>query len=212
MKNIFNGHTIMVLFITVAVFFSACEDLDFQERFEFDPEVPELTPYENITAWEFLELDPTGEFDTLKQVIQLAGLESLYSSTSTNYTYLLLKDEVFKEELIEALTGAEDGDLTEVDPARLQHLLRYHTLETYVDQGPELLKEMNVDYIFQSLVPGDTGRVSIRRNVWLQFQFNISPLVGVTKKPIRNQVATNYVFSNGIAHIFNNQYMRAVPF
>lgn len=208
-SKIFNYIAIIILFAIV----TSCGKLDFQDKFEFKPDIPELTPYKDLTAWEFLELDPKKEFTYMKQAIELAGLKDEYINNSTKYTFLLLKNEAFTAsgQALQALTGRSNGDLATVPKERLIKFVKYNILEKYVDQGPEHLVIVNRDYIFQSLVPGDEGKVSIRRNVFLSFAFNLSPLLPVTKKGT-NQVTHNYVFKNGIAHFLNTQYIRAVPF
>lgn len=198
---------------------SSCEKLPPQERFVFDAEIPDIQPYKNLTAMEFLELDPGNEFNYMRQIIKLADMESYYSADVKDRTYLLLRDTAFIEGyprrnrntydgLIKDLTGSFTGDITTVDTARLKNLLKYHILDTYVAQNT--LKQRETYYLYPSLLPGLDGRVYIKRSVFLGFTINRTGDLPFSKK-FTSEVEHNYVFKNGIAHLLG-QYVRVKPF
>ncbi len=215
-KNLGNLMVLGFLMLTIA----SCKKLTLQDKFEFNPEVPILEPYKNMTALEFLKLDPKNEFNYMRKVIALTGMEAEYSGEIKNRTYLLLKDTAFVTGfsnypgITKDLTGVDKGDLATVDVARLKKLLSYHIINEYVDQLSPSLPKKQVDYFFQSLVPGDEGRVSIKRTEFLGLVFNNSSLIpnvpSGTKK-VNSLVQANYVFKNGVGHLFSN-YIRYKPF
>jgi hypothetical protein len=215
-KNLGNLMVLGFLMLTIA----SCKKLTLQDKFEFNPEVPILEPYKNMTALEFLKLDPKNEFNYMRKVIALTGMEAEYSGEIKNRTYLLLKDTAFVTGfsnypgITKDLTGVDKGDLATVDVARLKKLLSYHIINEYVDQLSPSLPKKQVDYFFQTLVPGDEGRVSIRRSELLGLSFNQSSLIpnvpSGTKKNT-NLVQSNYVFKNGVGHLLSN-YIRYKPF
>lgn len=218
-KNL--GYLMGLSILVMAV--SSCEKLPVQDKFVFNPEVKVLTPFKNLTAMEFLEKDPGNEFHYMRQIIRLTEMESYYSADIKDRTYFLLRDTAFiqgyphrrtkkptYDGLIKDLTGSFTGDLSKVDTARLKKLLKYHILNQYVDQGPAILKRKQTYYLFHSLLPGDDGRVYIKRNEFLQFTINQTGDLPYSKK-FTNEVEHGYIFKNGIGHLLG-QYIRVKPF
>jgi hypothetical protein len=221
MKKYFKNLGYLMVLSVLITLVSSCEKLPVQEKFVFNPEVKVLTPFKDLTAMQFLELDPGKEFHYMRQIIHLAGMESYYSADVKDRTYFLLRDTAFIEGypkrnrntysgLIKDLTGKSNGDLTKVDTARLIKLLKYHILDQYVDQGPAILKKKQTYYLFHSLLPGDDGRVYIKRNEFLQFTINQTGDLP-NSKMFTNEVEHGYIFKNGIGHLLG-QYIRVKPF
>lgn len=221
LKKLGNLMILGLLIIAIA----GCKKLPLQDKFEFNSEVAELTPYKGLTALQFLQLDPKNEFNYMRQVIKLTGMEAEYSVDMTKRTYLLLKDTAFVDGypngsgvnqytgVTKDLTGVNKGDLSKVNVDRLKKLLNYHIINEYVDQFSPLLPKRQVEFFFQSLVPGVEGTISIRRTEFYGFNFNTSSTIptGTAGKKTTNRVQHGYVFKNGIAHLLSN-YIRYKPF
>ena len=110
---------------------------------------------------------------------------------------------------------------------RLKKLLSYHIIgDKYIDQFSQLLPIRQTEYLFQSLVPGVEGTVSIRRDEFYKFFFNQSAVIqtgtgtvvgsgpNVSRsngKSQTNRVQHNYVLKNGVAHLLSNS-IRYKPF
>lgn len=222
-KNI--GYLIALGFLLIV--FSGCKKLPLQDRFIFDSEVAELTPYKGMTALEFIKSNPNNEFKYMLQIITLAGMESEYSGSMTDRTYLLLKDTAFVDGypgtngvntytgITKDLTGVNKGNLATVNVDRLKNLLKYHIIPQYIDQFSPALPQRQVEFFFQTLIPGTEGTISVRRTEFYGFNFNTASTIptgpATTGKKTTNRVQHGYVFNNGIAHLLSN-YIRYKPF
>ncbi|MEM8510576.1 MAG: fasciclin domain-containing protein [Bacteroidota bacterium] len=220
LKLVFASFTMTLLF--------GC-DLDLQEGFVFNPDVSFEDPFSNQTAWEFLtsdivigEFDEDGDligdnFDYFIAAIEAAGFVDEYNSSNDGRTFLMLNNNAFTGDgdVIELITGSPDvaeGETPEqviaradVDVIRL--ILQYHIITTYITQNDPLV-EFNVNYEFQTLIPGEAGRIVFRRDDRLRVDINRSPAPlpssatgGGNNERIRNY---NYVFNNGIGHSLND--------
>lgn len=212
---------VFILFLSVA--FASC--LPLQETYDFEPEVDAEDPYANGTAWDFIqsatqfndEGNLVGEhFNYLEAAIKKADMVEEFNQTATSdRTYLLLNNNAFTGggDVIEIVTGSatvEDGATPEqtmegVDtPEKLEKLktvLKYHIIETYVDQVPTL-EEFDVWYLFQTMIPGEDGLIALSRDFTWRIQINKdgAPLPATATsqgEQVRNH---NYIFNNGIGH------------
>ncbi|MBS9461815.1 fasciclin domain-containing protein [Flagellimonas sp. 389] len=216
-------------FASFTMFLFGC-DLDLQERFVFEPDVDLSDPYADITAWEFLNSEPArrlnseGElsgdgFNYLIAAIEAAGMVEEYNSTNSDRTYLMLNNNAFlgNGNVIDLVTGLGEDDLPEGEtPAQimaradvevLRLILQYHIITTYITQNDPLI-EFNVNYEFQTLIPGEAGKIILRRDDRLRIDVNTSPAPlpstatgNNNNERLRNY---NYVFSNGIGHSIND--------
>jgi hypothetical protein len=197
---------------------SSCEKLERQKKFVFSPEVPTLKPFVKLTALEWLALHKDSGFVYMNQAIKLTGMEAYYSTNTIPRTFLILKDAAFTERrarLLQNITGSSSGDLSAVtDTAKIsimKKILLYHIIDQYVDQGPKYLVNSGQNYFFQTLFPGDAGKITLRRDVFLNIAVNQSGDLPRTKWGDFRGLEHNYVFKNGIALLAPRSY-RAVPF
>lgn len=227
MKNRNNIKIWGIIGMTILLF--GC-DLDLQERFVFVPDVDLTDPYDNITAWQFFNSTPAlrknedgslngDSFDYLVAAIEAAGMVDEYNGSNTDRTYLMLNNNAFTgngdviqlvtglgaDDVPEGATPAEIMALADVDVLRL--ILQYHIIPTYITQKDPLF-EFDVNYEFQTLIPGEAGRIVLRRDNQLRIDVNRSPAPlpstatgGGNNERLRNY---NYVFSNGIGHSLND--------
>lgn len=192
-----------------SLIFTSC-DLEIQKPYNFVPDkFPEVT-FESQTMWEFLQtqkststvLDPF-KFDLMIQAIEYTGLTEEYNRPGDQRTFLLLNNAAFTaaNQINAALSGKTTTAVTALDKARLTTLMRYHIVETVVLQVPTL-SAFNTQYIFQSLITGDEGRVSMVRNDRWAITVNSSRSLPTTRK--QASVRThNIKVKNGVAHVIN---------
>jgi hypothetical protein len=104
------------LVLCLSILLSSC-DLELQDNFDFVPEVDKTDPFDDITAWEFIQtrtalisevnpnFDPEEDEDGPSNeelhfmilAIQKVGFEDLYNQTeTTDRTYLLLNNNAFR--------------------------------------------------------------------------------------------------------------------
>lgn len=212
--------------LLLTVFLSNC-NLGLQEEFDFKPEALTENPFENMTALEWIESRSPGllvtglydvnEFDYFLAAIKKAGMEDEYNQITTKErTYLLLNNNAFlgAGDIIQIVTGSATVPLNQTAEAtmnrvdtpvkleKLKTLLRYHMLTTYVLQIPTLFNR-DTDYLFQTLIPGDDGLISFRRNVIYQIMINsgTSPLPLTATSEFENVLSHNYQFKNGIGYV-----------
>nr|WP_299070475.1 hypothetical protein [uncultured Allomuricauda sp.] len=225
MKNIKNIKILALASFTMFLF--GC-DLDMQERFVFEPDVDLTDPFANITAWEFLNspqatgLSEDGElindnFNYLVAAIEAAGMIDEYNTPNSGRTYLLLNNEAFEDnnDVIDLITGSEEvaeGEtpaqvMARADIDVLRLILQYHIITTYITQNDPLI-EFDVNYEFQTLIPGEAGKIVLRRDNRLRIDVNTNPAPlpstatdGGNNERLRNY---NYVFNNGIGHSLND--------
>lgn len=195
-------------------------DLELQKGYDFVPEVDLTDPYDNMTAWEFIQsrnvLNEDGslngeELDYMKAAIERAGMVEEYNGSDPDRTYLLLNNNAFTGggDVIQIVTGSstvEDGESPEDVMARadvdvLKKVLQYHIVTTYVAQVPTLF-EFNVNYIFQTLIPGEDGVIVMRRDDRYRIDINRAPapLPSSATSQWERVRLHNYVFRNGIGH------------
>ncbi len=213
--------------LSLTLVFVGC-DLDLQERFVFEPDVDLSDPFDQLTAWEFFNLpkvnalNEDGEligdhYNYMAAAIQAAGMVDEYNTPNSSRTYLMLNNNAFtgggdvialitgSEEVGEGETPAEVMARADIDVLRL--ILQYHIITTYITQNDPLV-EFNVNYEFQTLIPGDAGKIVLRRDDRLRVDVNRTPAPlpstatgGGNNERIRNY---NYVFNNGIGHSLND--------
>lgn len=216
---------INILLLGLVLLFVGC-DLPVQERFFFEPEVDLSDPYGEITAWQFLNtpqanrLDEDGElildnFNYLKEAVQAAGMVDEYNTPNSGRTFLLLNNNAFigGGDIIQLVTGSaavEDGEtpaevMARADVDVLRIILDYHMVSTYITQIDPLL-EFGVNYEFQTLIPGEDGRIVFRRDDRYRIDVNRSPapLPSSATSQFETLRNYNYVFSNGIGHSLND--------
>lgn len=225
MKNIKNITIFGLLGLMLTI--SSC-DMPVQERFVFEPDVDLTDPFDQLTAWEFFnlprvnELDEDGEligdnYNYLVAAIEAAGMVSEYNSPNSGRTYLMLNNNAFidRGDVIQLVTGSADvaeGEtpaqvMARADVDVLRLILQYHIITTYITQNDPLV-EFNVNYEFQTLIPGEAGKMILRRDDRLRIDVNRSPADlpntatgGGNNERLRNY---NYVFNNGIGHSIND--------
>lgn len=216
---------INILLLGLVLLFVGC-DLPVQERFFFEPEVDLSDPYGEITAWQFLNtpqanrLDEDGElildnFNYLKEAVQAAGMVDEYNTPNSGRTFLLLNNNAFigGGDIIQLVTGSAavaDGEtpaevMARADVDVLRIILDYHMVSTYITQIDPLL-EFGVNYEFQTLIPGEDGRIVFRRDDRYRIDVNRSPapLPSSATSQFERLRNYNYVFSNGIGHSLND--------
>lgn len=199
-----------LLLLCLALITNGC-DLAVQEPFEFDPEIAPQQTFD-MTALEWIRSNPNDEFNYLDSAITITGLEAEYSTNSDQRTFLLLKDRAFTDggEILQQLGGSRTAIMANLDVDRLRTVLRYHIIDEYVTNGFDQLAVLYTDYIFQTLVPGEAGRISVNRDDRFRLRINNSPDLSGTKKGalLGNH---NYIFTNGVAHLSNDSF-RNEPF
>ncbi len=206
-----NSGGFLLLLAVMLLCLTAC-GLERQKQFEFDPELaPQITF--DMTALDFIRLDPGDELNYLDSVITLTGLEAEYSTNAEPRTFFFLQDAAFTDggEILQQISGATDTSLDSLDATqieRLRYVLRYHILDEYVSNGFDQLEVLYQDYLFQSLIPGEDGLVSINRDDRFRLNINRSEDLQGTRKG--GQIAQhNYIFTNGVAHFDSDSFRNA---
>jgi len=211
---ILRGLSAMFLMLCFA---TSC-DLPVQPKFEFESEISELVSFEDQTVLEWMRSDASiggnanANFDIMVSAIEATGLEGEYSEPGDRRTFLMLNNEAFTAngEIFPLLGVTAVDSLDDSGLDRLRTILRYHIIEDYVDQGPEALPVLLVDYFFQTLIPGEEGLISVNRDE--RFRMNINRSDGLPGNSRGTQVRQhNYVFSNGVGHHVRD-YVRNRPY
>lgn len=202
----------------VMLCFATSCDLPVQPKFEFESEIGELITFEDQTVLEWMRSDASiggnanANFDIMVSAIEATGLEDEFNDPGDRRTFLMLNNEAFTAngEIFPLLGVTAVDSLDEAGLDRLRTILSYHIIEDYVDQGPEALPVLLVDYFFQTLIPGEEGRISVNRDE--RFRMNINRADGLPGNARGTQVRQhNYVFSNGVGHHVRD-YVRNRPY
>ncbi len=215
--------------IVLTFLLSSC-DLGLQEEFDFKPEALTDNPFENMTAWEWIQTRTSVatttntynplEFDYYIEAIKKAGMQNEFDQMTTKErTYLLLNNNAFlgTGDIIQIITGSSTvpaGETaaqtmnkvdTPVELEKLKTVLRYHIVTTYILQVPTLYK-YDTDYLFQTLIPGDAGLIAFRRNPIYQITVNsqLAPLPATATSEFEQCLSHNYQFKNGIGHVLSD--------
>lgn len=178
-------------------------DLEPQDRFEYVPSIPLEVTFDTITVLDWISR--RGNLGLMERAIEITGLEAEYNRTNGggDRTFMLLDNRAFTDrgEILQALSGNRGAEyIDSVDVDQLRNVLLYHIVDQYVDQGPDNLPVVNTEYIFQTLLPGGDGLMSINRDERFRLNINRAPSLPERKKGTRIR-EHNYVFSNGIAHL-----------
>lgn len=216
LKNIKMRYLILIA-LSICLF--GC-DLELQRGVEFVPEVDTTDPYDNMTAWEFIQTrnnyNDDGnligeELNYMIAAIERAGMIDEYNGSNPERTYLLLNNNAFtgNGDIIQIVTGSSTVDAEETpadvmaraDVDILRTVLQYHIVTTYIDQVPTLY-EAGVNYVFQTLIPGDDGAIVMRRDYTYRIDINKAPapLPSTATAWWERVRMHNYVFNNGIGH------------
>ena len=217
-----NTLNIAVLLLLLTAFASC---LPIQENYDFQPEIDAEDPFADGTAWDYIqsanELNEEGNFDGeqfnfLAAAIRKADMIEEFNQTATSdRTYLLLNNNAFTGggDVIALVTGSDtlgvnataEDVMERVDTPekleRLRTILKYHIIETYVDQVPTL-EEFDVWYLFQTMIPGDDGLIALRRDFTWRIAINLdgAPLPATATSQGERVRNHNYIFNNGIGH------------
>lgn len=215
--------------LVLTLLLSNC-NLGLQEEFDFVPDANTDNPFENMTALEWIESRSPGllstgrynvtEFDYLLAAIKKAGMEDEFNQTATKErTFVLLNNNAFlgAGDVIQIVTGSATVPVNEtaeqtmervdtpVKMEKLKNVLRYHIVTTYILQVPTLFTK-DLDYLFQTLIPGDDGLIAFKRNVIYQVVINsqTAPLPATAINEFENVFSHNYQFKNGIGHVIQD--------
>lgn len=193
-----------ILLLSIIPLMIGC-DLELQRSFDFDEnDRPQsIEPYKYHV---YQYLTEQTEFSLLVEAINRADMISVYSQSSNDKTFLMLRNEGMQE----FLTQHGHASIDEVPIPRLQKLLNYHIINARVTQSDVNVAEYT---IFQTLIPGDDGLISIwkAREYWiLHVNSDNAP-----NKSASNKGTTvyyhNYEFTSGVGHHLRN-YVRRIPF
>jgi hypothetical protein len=225
MKNIMYIIKTLVLISMFTII--GCDDLKLQKRFDFDPDLQNPQPFKDFTAWEYIQTRKTKpnatpaqaseELDYMIEAIQLTGLQSEYQYEGKDRTYLLLNNSSFTSpaaeggSILKIVTGSDTGTLANGDLDKLRNILKYHIVTSYIDQE-NTLKTTAQDYLFQSLLPGDNGKIYFTRALD-KLIVSVNTTTKIIPPPANGSVvrAHNYIFKNGIGH-FLRDVSYNVPF
>lgn len=210
--------------VVVTIMVSSC-DLELKEKFVFNPDVDPVQTFGSTTPWQWIQGQTTTivkpatvpDFTFMKRAIELTGLQSVYDDPSNKYSLFLLKDIAWTKPttgIMAAEFPLAGGSLTHpsVSISKLRNILLYHNITTYVDQGPNNLLVVDVDYSFTSLYKSTI--VTIRRDREYRMVLNASAtLIPLTTRKTTTVNLHSYVFSNGnsvghilVDHIKNENY------
>lgn len=198
-------------------FVTSC-DLPVQPKFEFESEIGELVTFEDQTVLEWMRspaslgANNNANFDIMVSAIEATGLEDEYTEPSDRRTFLMLNNEAFTAngEIFQVLGVTAVDSLDDAGLDRLRTILLYHIVDDYVDQGPDALPVLLVNYFFQTLIPGEEGLMSANRDE--RFRMNLNRADGLPGNARGTQVRQhNYVFSNGVGHHIRD-YIRNRPY
>ena len=215
MKNIFQKHISNLLIVLGLCLLASC-NLKLQEPFEFVPEVPILTTFQDQTAWDWVQKEKTPDtakvftttkFDYLIEAVKLTGLEAEYSKAGNNRTFILLNNTAFTGtgKILQLITGSATGKLatiTDANKARLANLLKYHLIDAYVDQV-KAVPIFGAQYEFKTLGTAPNNIITVSRNERYSLTLNSSANLPTTKRTF-GVLRHNYIFGNGIGHIVDN--------
>ncbi|MGB7393228.1 MAG: hypothetical protein WA913_02425 [Pricia sp.] len=211
----------LIVLALLSFSFLGC-NLELQEGFTFMPDVNIEDPFSDITAWQFLQqnrqLTEEGElsgdlYNYMVAAIEAAGVIDDYNGSTNDRTYLFLNNRAFEGDgnVIELITGSAEvaeGETPEQVLARadldvLRIILRYHILNSFVNQLT--LSERDVNYEFQTLIPGEDGIIIMRRDQRYNVDINTAPAPLPSSATSRGERIRNYnyVLSNGIGHSLN---------
>lgn len=204
------GYVNGILLAIVMAFSSSC-DLQLQEQFEFEDDIPELARFD-MTVMEWLDQNPQDQFTYMLEAIERAGLRDLYDNADDNRTFLLLRNDAWTEsnEILSSVAGDASYPLDSIPVATLRHILKYHIVDAYVDQGPSLLT-VDAPYGFQTLIEGDSGRIYFSRNYSQNLSVNSAGSLLPGDKKNTGVSLHNYIFKNGVAHQLN-AHVRYQPY
>jgi hypothetical protein len=205
--------------IVCSLFIISC-DLEIQEPYEFKPEATKLVTFKEITALQYIEtkLTPAGSaasgdnFDSLYRAIKLTGLESEFNGSDPKRTFLLLNNTAWvgttAGKILRDIGNVKDMTAIPVD--KLRTLLRYHIVTEYIHQIETTKNHLDF-YYFQTLVPGDSGLMSVERDERYTLTFNNGARLPAATRKSATAFRHNYQFKNGIAHMMNT-YIRNIAF
>ena len=212
---------------TIAVILAyACTGcgLGLQEEFDFKPEIREVENFENVSAWDWVQTRVSkrvgdsvaidgNEMDYMIQAIKLTGMEEAYQKPGLDKTILWLTNNAFTGSggIFELVTGFDTVGIDDpsADLEKLKRVLQYHIITEYVTQI-DPIEAIDVDYKFQTMLPGEDGEIYIRRNGRYELNINLSNKLPGSRRNT-SVFRHNYTYNNGIAHIIQS-YVRKVPF
>lgn len=199
------NNTLKLFFcMLVTLVLTGC-DLELQDGFEYDSQLEPQFTFGETTAWEWLQTNPQGEFGYMIEAIELTGLEDEFNNASLKRTFFLIKDlgfthpgGILNQEFENKNTVL--ADLPDADLIKLKNIMMYYILDTYVDQGPDKLKVLDVDYNFNTLSEDPKNSYMTVRRDWAHtLDINYSTDIKSSTKREGIVRLHNYIFSNGNA-------------
>lgn len=110
---------ILILFVIVMA--CSCSKLPLQRSIKYEPHA--LDPHQGMTCWEYICNDLS--LSSMKNAIELCGLEDYYKSSEEKYTFLLLDDTAFSSYILPQFSA---GDIADIPIAFLKNILLFHII------------------------------------------------------------------------------------
>lgn len=204
----------------IMMFLASC-DLELQTPFKFDSsiETPETFGDKTALQWMKDEKEASGEYAYILEAIELTGMEEEYLSSTIRKTLFLIRDEGFtaNKGILRREFGIPKDDVDTYDleqfrnlisddlnKNKLKNILRYHIINTYVDQSKDEIEFADTAYTFTT-TSGDKSNntIEISKSWELDMSLNFYKNPDTAYKQGIKQ--HNYVFSNGstVAHIID---------
>lgn len=196
-------------------------NLGIQDSYNFVPSYESAHTFGEQTAWEWLSAPPNNEdkatneeLNYMKASIELTGLIDLYNNKSAKRTFFMITDAGFDGVLNElsiqySLEQLQDkNDILTKDIVKLRNILKYHIIDTYIDQGEDEITGIDASYYFDTLSEDpNNGTIEISKAWYLDIIINTTDVANRRKVVVDKH---NFVFSNGntIAHMINSYARR----
>lgn len=202
MKNIIK----FIFILSLLPVFYGCWGI--QDSYDYEPS--NVSPYLNMTAWEFIE-SRQDTFSLFKQAIQhvdntYTGFKDYYTQTDRQYTYMFLNNNAFTGSS-GILANAGATTVGDMNPALLRDILLYHIVEGYY-HSLDVSGSLSFDPInVITLLKTQDAVMTLRIND-LNSRPNYSRLVAnynAGTSTARTAVTSNLIATNGVIHVFSYQ-------
>lgn len=203
-----------IIYLFLSVMLSGC--LGLQEDADYEPQLANHNIY--MSVWEFINLR-SDIFGTLKEAIELTGMQAYYTQTENVYTYALMRNSAFETKssytpsVFQSMNITSLAEIdTEEEIQQLREILLYHIIKgKYHGLGTLSYDPINV----LTLKEGQNAVMTMRMNnsrstsTYSSTEFNYDERR--TGSYMLVAETSNVFANNGVIHVMSKQVTQYQP-
>ena len=184
--------------LAVAVLAAGCAKLPLQKSHKYNP--TSLDRRQGVDCWTFIETN--AQLATMKEAIEMCGMQDIYTQTEHKYTFLLLDETAFSTYILPAMNV---GDIGEAPVDELRSILEFHVIKGEYDSynGAIGYDPVYVITLWQSPDAVMTIKLNDDSSKSNRQQDRVTLMDQCGHSTVIKATSSDYLMTNGPAHILS---------